>query len=252
MNKLNKIIIVLAGLFISNGLSAQTTYQMKMPISPIVSNSVFSAPAAVPVYDGDAWVAFFNQYCGTSFLTPSDYETSAYFLCPELNDGVMPNSLIGDRIGGFSSLDGTFTNTDFFSGLKEIRGAFTITDNHSLTNIDGFSSVTSASSSTYIKENNNLENLDGLSSLTSVNGHLHIDRNLKLTNLNGLSSLTYVRNNIYMGNLPLLDDISGLNNLGSVQTIVISNREYTTKLNASSYLCTSNELPTPKSNFCNP
>lgn len=101
------------------------------------------------------------------------------------------------------------TYLDSLSGLNNIGGTLTITENNVLTNLNGISA--DSIFSLLIVSNPALTNLNGLSSLSGAQSIL-IESNAALTNISGLSSLEmcllfFIKNN------PALTTIDGLSSL---------------------------------------
>jgi hypothetical protein len=264
-------------LFLSTQAIAET-YSYK--IKNTIIERVFEQTTATPS-DPQTWIDFFSNHCGLSFSDVAHMENSSIDCGGKgIDDSEFPSSPGLTRVGGsfflynneltqvdslslLTSIEGgahfhgnSLTNLDGLSSLETVGGYFYLSSNQ-LTNIDSLSSLRSIGGEFVLRENN-LTNVDGLTNLETVGmtagGALNFEINHSLQNINGLSSLRSVNSNIYIQMNNNLDDISGLNNLTYLGGFVyLANREYTTKLSSTSYLCTNfaaKTIGTEKANAC--
>jgi hypothetical protein len=121
------------------------SYEVRVPISDFIISSVFRAPAGplAPVFAESEWVTFFNNKCGTSFVTAADYQNRTSTIpcySAAITDADMPSAGLGTSIHGLSFWSRGITNVDFLEGLETVTTDLYIQETP-LQNVNGLSSL---------------------------------------------------------------------------------------------------------------
>ena len=139
-----------------------------------------------------------------------------------------------DGINNLQTVNGNFSITDNYGGLKRINGFdalqtvggnFEISGNSLMETIDVFQNLTIVDGWFSILRNNSLIKIDGFNGLirigtvfdiSSFKGNLSIENNVTLTEINGFNSLMEVVRNIDIGQNASLEKIIGFTRLEKV------------------------------------